>query len=242
MPLPASTTASQNLPNHDWANFGSPHSVHKTLPASKNATQNLPSHDWANFGSHRPALSTVPRPSNDNATANDERTTRKFSFAEPPAAVKQLTNNFGIQDKTPVSIFSLPFGEPTQHSKGESHISSPARTIAFIGDHRFPPPRPPSTNGRDHQVCSLSFAEAITTALAMQTPKIDATASVAFQPTSLDCFKETDAPVRSCEIKFQTVDTAQVRKMRRRTRRLRWAAPAPARKVNREPIAPRPAS
>jgi hypothetical protein len=54
-------------------------------------------------------------------------------------------------------------------------------------------------------------------------------------------FKERDALVTSCEIKVRRVDTTQVRKMRRRARRLRWAAAPPARKSKREGLEPRTA-
>jgi hypothetical protein len=67
--------------------------------------------------------------------------------------------------------------------------------------------------------------------MAMREPTSDAAAPVDLQPISLDSFEENDAPVKSGEIKFTKVDMSKVRKMlRRRTQRLRWAAPAPRKK------------
>jgi hypothetical protein len=173
-------------------------------------TPDLPNraNDWPSFGSHGRSLHPVPRP---------------YPVENQETTADQPFNTLGNQQIKPVIKSPPPFGEPTQQSRCGSHIASTARTIAFIGDHRFPPPRPPSTNGRVFEVSSLSFAESFRTAMAMQRPKTDAAAPVAFQPISLDSFKETDAPVTSCEITYQKVDTTKVRKMRRRT-------PAPRKK------------
>ena len=77
--------------------------------------------------------------------------------------------------------------------------------------------------------------------MSMQPPTAAATAPAAFQPASHGCFTERDALVTSCEIKVRRVDTTQVRKMRRRARRLRWAAPPLVRKSKREDLEPRTA-
>ena len=203
------------IPANDWANFGSQNSSHKSLDSIKTANKNLlnPANDWANFGSYGRSMHPVSRDTNQDPIANQPFTT------------------LGNQQINPVSKSSPPYGEPTQHSKGESHSAGHARTIAFIGDHRFPPPRPPSTNDRVSEVSSLSFAESYKIAMEMQRPKTEEEASVAFQSISLECFKETDAQVTSCEVKFQKVDTTKVRKIRRREQRLRWAAPAPRKEL-----------
>ena len=75
----------------------------------------------------------------------------------------------------------------------------------------------------------------------MQPPMNRAAAPDPFHPASHECFKARDALVTSCEINVRKVDTTHVRKMRRRTRRLRWAAPAPACKSKRAGLEPRPA-
>ena len=134
--------------------------------------------------------------------------------------------------KFPVSDPS-PLGETTQPTKDAPNIASGARSTAFIGDHRSPPPRPPSTGYEKMRVNSLSFADSIAAAFARRERTILETEGTSAKMSALsapvcelqqvrrESFREVDALVTGCEIKIHMVNIARVRKLCRKAQRLR---------------------